>query len=243
MRFRTCLLLIFLVFSALPMRASAQVFDWQTTNIQALRGHDYKLGERQRSIITLEHANGWAYGDNYAWIDLIYPDGRDYTYYGEFSPRLSLGKITGHDLSYGIIKDILLSTTFEKLKGQGPQYLYGGAVDLNLPGFKFFKTNFYVHDSTERDGKTWQVTLAWNRPFQIGGTKFLIEGFSDIQGREGTSQANQSFVLRFLMDVGYALGGEENKLWAGVEYQYWHNKAGRDGVTESVPQAQIKWVF
>ena len=218
-------------------------FLWNTSNIQLLRGHDYELGERQRSITTFEHAHGHKYGDTYAWIDFIKPDGEDHTYYGEFSPRLSLSKITGKNFSHGIIKDVLISTTFEKAKDQGPQYLYGGAIDLTLPGFKFFKTNAYLHDSTELDGQTWQVTIAWNRPFKIGGTKFLAEGFADFQGNEGDRSPNQLIVPRFLLDIGDLAGYESGKLMAGIEYQYWHNKFGLDGVTESVPQAQIKWTF
>lgn len=216
---------------------------WHSSNVQLLRGHDYKVGEEQRTIVTLEHANGWKYGDNFGFIDLSYPDGEDSTYYLEVSPRLSLGKMTGLDFSYGLIKDVLISTTFEKGRGQGPQYLYGGAVDLNLPGFKFFSANAYVHDSTELDGQTWQVTLAWNRPFEIGGLKFLAEGFADFQGREDTSHSNQLISPRLLLDVGDLAGIGSDRVMAGVEYQYWHNKFGIDGVTESVPQVQLKWIF
>jgi len=50
-------------------------------------------------------------------------------------------------------------------------------------------------------------------------------------------------VPRLLFDVGETLNMGDNKLWVGVEYQYWHNKFGIEGKTESVHQAQIKWVF
>jgi len=225
-----------------PLRAE-DFFQWSTSNIQLLRGHSFEVGEKRRTIVTLEHAHGHKFGDTYAWVDIIKPDGVDDSYYGEFSPRLSLSKMTGYDFSYGLIKDVLISTTFEKAKGQGPQYLYGGAIDFNLPGFKFFKTNAYVHDSTELDGKTWQVTIAWNRPFKIGNTNFLLEGFSDLQGSEGGRRPNQLIVPRLLMDIGEIVGLKSGELMAGVEYQYWHNKFGIDGVNESVPQAQLKWSF
>ena len=38
-------------------------------------------------------------------------------------------------------------------------------------------------------------------------------------------------------------GGRKGQFYAGVEWQYWHNKFGIDGVTESVAQAQLKWLF
>jgi len=205
-----------------------------------LRGHDYELGKRQRSIVTVEHANAWKYGDNFAFVDFIFPDGKDSAYYIEISPRLSLSKMTGKDFSFGIVKDVLISTTFEKGRGQGPQYLYGGAVNLDIPSFRFLSINAYVHDSTQLDGQTWQSTVAWNSPIKIGNEKFVFEGFSDFQGREDTSHANQLIVPRFLWDAGNAGGFEANKFFIGMEYQYWHNKFGIRGKTESVPQLQLK---
>ena len=234
----------FFVFIFLPYSVMASDWlHWHSSNIQYLRGSSYKVGEKQRSIVTLEHANGWKYGDNFGFVDIVFPDGQDHSYYGEFSPRLSFSKMTGKSFSAGIVKDVLISTTFEKSKDQGLQYLLGGAIDLNLPGFKYFNMNAYVHDSTELDGQTWQVTLAWKRPFEIGRAKFVCEGFADFQGEEGTSNHNQLIVPRFLVDVGDLAGIRENRFMMGVEYQYWHNKFGIDGVTESVPQLQMKLVF
>ena len=48
---------------------------------------------------------------------------------------------------------------------------------------------------------------------------------------------------RLLLDVGDLVWNKQGQFFAGIEYQYWHNKFGIDGVTESTPQAQIKWVF
>jgi len=233
-----------IIFTSMPFGAQAEeFFQWSTSNMQLLRGHDFELGERQRTIVTLENAHVHKFGDTFSWIDFIKPDGQDYTYYGEISPRLSLSKITGQDFSYGIIEDILISTTFEKAKDQGPQYLYGGAIDFNFTGFKFFRTNAYVHDSTELDGQTWQVTVVWNRPFEVGGVGMLVEGFADFQGSEGSRAPNQLVVPRFLIDAGDLAGQTPGKLMVGIEYSYWHNKFGLDGVTESLPQAQLIWTF
>ncbi|MGE0753935.1 MAG: hypothetical protein AB7L92_02100 [Alphaproteobacteria bacterium] len=55
--------------------------------------------------------------------------------------------------------------------------------------------------------------------------------------------ANQLIVPRFLFDVGAWTDISERQLWAGMQWQYWHNKEGRKSVTESVPQLQAKWVF
>lgn len=116
-------------------------------------------------------------------------------------------------------------------------------MDLNLPGFKFFKSNFFVRDNPNLSGSTFQVTLGWNIPFTLNGTKILLEGFADIAGSEGTTVAHQLIVPRLLIDLGELSGIQENKLWLGMEWQYWHNKFGVDGVTESVPQLQIKYIL
>lgn len=214
-----------------------------TTNVQLLRGYDYELGDSERTIMSLEHANKWKYGDFHVFWDQTYQDSGKNGFYVEPTLRFSLSKISGEDLSYGLIKDVLLSTNFEKPKDHDVRSLGGVSVDLDLPGFKFFKTNLWLRDNPELDGSTEQFTVSWNRPFEINGAKFLIEGFADFAGSEGTTVAHQLIVPRFLFDAGDFAGFEENKLWLGIEYQYWHNKAGNDGVTESVPQLQAKWVF
>lgn len=230
----------FLCLCPLPAMAG-ELLQWSAHNVQLLRGYDYKLSaEEQQTIVTLEHASGWSFGDLFAFTDLTYPDGGDSDYYLEISPRLSLGKITGADLSFGPIKDVLISTTLEKGRELKPRYLYGGAVDLDLPGFRFFSANAYVRDDVALDGRTWQVTLAWQRPFTVGGVNFMAEGFSDFSGHEDTSHPNQLIVPRLLVDVGDLSGWKSDTLWAGIEYQYWHNKYGVNGVTESVSQMQVK---
>lgn len=117
--------------------------EWHKTNLQVLRGFDYELGSKQRTILTLEHANRWKYGDFFVFLDQTIPDQGAAFFYIEPTLRFSLSKITGRDLSYGIVKDVLLTTSFEKPKGQRVRFLGGMSIDLDLPGFKFFKTNFW----------------------------------------------------------------------------------------------------
>ncbi len=218
-------------------------FQWHSTNVQFLRGHDYALGDKQRSIMTLEHANSWKYGDFFVFLDQTWPDNGKSGYYVEPALRFSLSKMTGRDFSYGLLKDVLVATSIEKPKGQGVRYLSGVAFDLNIPGFKFFKTNWYLRDNPDLSGNTHQLTLVWNRPSSIGNVRLLVEGFADFAGSEGSTVAHELIVPRLLCDVGELAGLQQNKVWIGMEWQYWHNKFGVDGVTESVPQLQLKWVF
>jgi len=65
-----------------------------------------------RSIITLSHADGWALGRNFFFMDtLISEQGEpsQVNLYGEFYSYLSLSKMTGKTLSYGLFKDLNLA--------------------------------------------------------------------------------------------------------------------------------------
>ena len=231
-----------IVVSAAPLCA-APFIQWQSSNIQLLSGASYKAGDANRTIATIEHANAWTYGDFFLFTDLIASSDGSNTHYIEIAPRVSLSKLTGKPVSYGIIKDVLISTNFELPKGSDMRSLYGLAADLTLPGFKFFKTNLYVRDNPNLSGSTHQLTFVWNYPFSIGEVPFLIEGFADFAGEEGTAAANELIVPRFLMDLGSVIGNDIGTVFLGVEYSYWNNKFGIEGVKESNPQIQLKWVL
>jgi nucleoside-specific outer membrane channel protein Tsx len=237
------ILLCLIFFSSIAISEQGNFIQWHTTNAQLLRGFDYKLGDEQRTIITLEHANAWQFGDFFMFADQSWEDNGKSVYYLEPTLRVSLNKLTNKTLFNGTVKDVLLAAQIEKPKGQSPRKLAGLAIDLNLPKFKFFKSHFFIRDNPDLPGDTYQVTLAWNLPFQINETTFLIEGFTDIAGSEGSTVSHQLFVPRILMDVGAMFGIEHKKLWLGFEWQYWHNKFGVDGITESVPQFQMKYVL
>ncbi len=241
--FRFILSILFLI-PSLSAQAG-DVLQWHSTNIQALHGNHYELGPKKRSIFTLEHASGWSFGDLYAFCDLSLKDGdSDDDLYCEVTPRISLKKTTGIDVSYGILKDISLAFQTEQGEDGIGRYSYGLGVDLDLPYFKFFKINNFIRHNPDRENKTFRIYTAWNLPFEAAGAKFVFEGFADIFGEEGGNTApSQLTQPRFLLDVGDLVWKKDGQFYAGVEYQYWHNKFGVDGVTESTPQLQIKWVF
>lgn len=237
---------------------SAGAAEWSSTNVQYLYGTKHqsiffntdtgKLDSRDdtRSVVTLEHVNGWKYGDNFFFVDITNPDRSDKetktSYYGELSPRLSLGKISGKDLSLGIVKDVLITTTAEI--GDGfHNYLYGLAVDLDLPGTPVFQINYYIRNEIG-PGKDRgnQLTLVWLRPFDVGGLSFVFEGFLDYAYGMDHAEDNLLTAPRLLLDVG-KLWGSPGTLQAGVEYQVWRNKFGLDGIDEDVPQAMLKWIW
>lgn len=237
--------------------ASAGAAKWSSTNFQYLYGDSYaqigvddsgKLGSTDvsSSVITLEHVNGWKYGDNFFFVDITNSDRGDpnkpTSYYGEISPRLSFSELTGLDLSVGIIKDVLFTATAEI--GQGfHNNLYGVAVDLNIPHTPVAQINYYIRNEIGA-GKDLgsQVTLVWLTPFSLGNVDFAFEGFFDYAFGMDHAENNIITAPRLLVDVGKAWGAK-GTLQVGIEYQIWRNKYGLKDIDEDVPQAMLKWIF
>lgn len=229
-------------------QAHAGAAAWQSTNFQYLWGFNFKnVGDGSKdnnhSTVTVEHADGWKYGDNFFFFDINNPTDSDVEIYGEISPRLSLGKITGKDLSAPFVKDVLLAGTYEVLAGKFSShgYLYGIGLSLDIPKFNFADLNLYVRNSSF-EGTTYQITPVWQLPFTIGKADMVFEGFVDIAGSEGVSEFNIDAQPRLLLDAG-KLWGAPGNLYLGTEIIYWHNKFGIDGVNEFAPQVMVKWVL
>lgn len=252
----------FLALLSLSTISHAGSAEWSSTNIQYLYGDTYQsisfdpvknklVGtDDSRSVVTIEHVNGWKFGDNFLFVDITNPDRADSaastSLYGEFSPRLSLSKITGANLEMGIIKDVLITTTTEM--GDGfHNYLYGIAVDLAIPNVPVFQINYYKRNEVEADTDLGsQITLVWLYPFNIGAAAFSFEGFLDyaydLESDTNDAQDNIIAGPRLLLDVGKAFGAP-GTLQAGVEHQIWRNKFGLDGIDEDVTQLMMKWIW
>lgn len=254
-RILSLFLLSLISFCVPAFAGSAQ---WSSTNIQYLYGTTYssiffneetnKLDSKDisSSVITLEHVNGWKYGDNFYFVDITNGDRNDpdaaTSFYGELSPRFSLSSLSGKSLSYGIVKDVLITTTAEI--GQGfHNYLYGLAVDLNIPNTPVAQINYYIRNEIG-PGKDvgQQITLVWLTPFKIGSAAFTFEGFFDYAFAMDHAEDNIITAPRLLYDLGNAWGSP-GCLQVGVEYQIWRNKFGIKGIDEDVAQVMLKWIW
>jgi len=232
----------------MSMAAEVMAADWQSTNVQLLHGTSYEdlggaIDDKEKLIFTFEHANGWAYGDNFFFMDVSNPDETGTAYYSEFSPRISIGKMTGKDLSMGIVKDVTIALTQEM--GQGLRAtLYGIGLPLDVKGFAFSDVNFYIRQSThDTFGKSqtgYQITYDWLYPFSVGSSKWAFEGFIDYAfGEDGGANAKEDNIIagpRLLVEL-------TTGLQLGIEYQVWRNKFGIDGVDEDVAQVMLKWTM
>jgi len=225
---------------------------WSSTCIDVLYGTSYERGSADSagSILTLEHAGGWEYGDNFFFVDISDFDKNSIKLYGEFAPRLSFFKISeaisGEEVSWGPISDVLLVGQMDM--GDGFRAYMGGlGVSFAIPHVQVFTINFKYRDNPNLSGNTYQITPIWNIPFELGPVRMLFKGFVDISGKEGDQPAGILAQPQLLVDVGH-FWQQDNRLYVGTEYQYWTEKFvmtddGPDYANESAFQAMLKWVF
>lgn len=246
---------------------TAHAFDWSDTEIQLLHGNEYHDNGNDtdigKTIVTLQHASGYKYGRNFFFVDLLKSDAADNNHgevYAEYYHTLSLTRLAGADWSKRFVKDIGLTAAFNygaKNSEFGPNprvLLLGPTVDFNLPGFNFFNVDILAYrDSGTFSGfgggklcgetkTTYQVTPSWQLPFSIGPARFSFEGFADFIGSHGTCARQVLTQPQLRWDVGNHFG-KPGTVFLGVEYQYWKNKFGVEGLKDNVPQLLFAWKF
>lgn len=237
----------------------AQAAIWSSTSVSALYGTKNQavvwdpavaglVGQDQNmTIITLEHASGWKYGDNFFFFDIAEPFANHADIYGEWHPRLSFGKMTGSNTSFGFVKDVLIATEIN-VGTNWRAYFYGLGFDLDIPHFSFFSINFFLRNEYDNitgdmtDYSTFQISPSWNIPFTLGEARFEFGGFLDYAGSDGDREANLLTQPQLLLDVS-SLKGKPGNLYLGIEYQYWKNKYGIKDIDENYVQFMGKWVF
>jgi nucleoside-specific outer membrane channel protein Tsx len=217
---------------------------WHDESLSYLWGDNFRVNPPTQQTFTFEHASGWSWGDLFLFVDQINYQGRKdpgqggSTYYGEFQPRLSLGKLSGTDLSFGPIKDVLIASSVEFGEGDTESYLLGPGFDLDIPGFDYFQLNLYYRkpDGHRVPAGAWQITPAWSYTVPLGNSDLLIDGYIDwvVNNKDASSgrrnqadyHANLHFNPQIKYDLGKALGYGAKHLYVGVEYDYWSDKYG-----------------
>lgn len=240
----------FMIALGFALTAPARAENFATTNVQFLYGgsfHDTYYGYSTPSgdlfTITLEHFDTWNYGDNFFFVDGLFGNHTDFLGkgtgkhakgYGEWTPRLSLSKLTKRPLQFGPITDVYLAGQFELGEGYRA-YLEGLGFDLKAPGFNTLGLNLLRRDDNFND-PTYQVTVYWSKPIRIRSLRLSFEGYVDISGtdRDGTDITSQP---QLLLDISRRLHLPEGKCQLGIEWYYHGNRA----ISSSVPQALLKW--
>ena len=236
----------------------APAADWSTTELQFQYGkldNAFTDGSQDTAILTLQHASGWKYGDNFFFVDLS--DQRDdgnYDAYAEIYLNFSLGKITGKDLALGPVRDFgIIGGLNWAADANARVWLPGVRLAWNLPGFAFANTDFmaYLTDNTGGEGAapkeddSWMVDFNFaTRQLALWKSKWNLEGHVEyVAERDNEFGETKAWVLaqpQLRLDLRDLMGIGANTLFAGIEYQYWLNKLG-SSTDESAVQALLVW--
>lgn len=220
---------------------AATLSGYSTTNLQYLYGHfegptflDTQSGNKH--TVTAEHYRTWSYGDLYTFADYVYaPDGLRFTgdkndLYGEISPRVSLNKIGGFETSNGPVKEWYAAFQYNG-SDTYHAWLYGGGVDLNIPGFSVFGLNVY-RKIQNIGNDTYQLSANYYAPLS---ERWHFEGFADWTTCDFLSQNQLLFDLSSTFEI------KEGKLEIGTEWHYYHENSFHSD--NDVFQAMIKYTF
>lgn len=251
--------------------APALALDWTANEVQLLHSNRFREpGNPNRvakTTVTLQHASGYSLGRNFAFIDMLKSDNRERNlsgqpespteFYGEAYTTLSLSKLSGTGLGFGPFKDFGLTAGINaghknsQLRSRPLAYLAGVTLDFDVPR-GFFNIDVLAYkdhsclagiSSCPNYRGTQQITPSWSLPFSVGGIDAEFAGFADFIGSRGPGTARQVLAQPQLrVDIGKPMG-TPGKVYAGIEYQYWRNKFGTDGLNESHPQVLLLMKF
>ncbi len=237
---------------------SINEFHFQRGNIESL---SFLGGEKaDTTILTFQHASGWEYGSNFFFIDRIddnVNDGfNDKDWYGEWYSTLSLSKINGSKVGFGAIKDIGIIMGFNwAADADVTKYLPGVRFAWDVSGFDFLNIDLaaYIDDSdgiaeggVPAEDDSFIIDVNWAYPFNIGEQSFSIVGHIEYIDSRTNELGNKvdGWLLaqpQFRWDMGQMLIGEKDKMFLGLEFQYWRNKLGDAATDENT--AQFLFVF
>lgn len=233
------------------------LFQWQTNEIHFQYGSSFEEAfapsatKQDTYIFTLQHADGWKYGDNFVFVDFSDSQRTGFDLYTELYSNFSLGKITASNVSFGPISDVGFITGINYAKhAKVLKYLPGIRLSWDIPYFAFFNTDVtaYVDDSrgvanggAPRETDSFMVDINWALPFSLGEHDFSIEGHVEyIDGRlnefGGPVKSHILGQPQFRYDLGKALFNSPAHFYAGAEYQFWINKLGDNDTDEHVLQ-------
>lgn len=183
--------------------AAAAAADFQVASLSALYTKDAKTdpvlgtgtGNEHLSTYQFEYFGGFKYGDVYVDAEVFH--GTDVGGAGAgsfggssgvqqmlvFNPRLSLGKLSGRDLSFGPISDIALIARYERASyADFRSYNHGLSLDLKVPGFAYFESGLLRrHTNFYRGEWLWRSVLMSNA-LPVAGQKFHFNLLSLVNG-------------------------------------------------------------
>jgi hypothetical protein len=276
-----------LVGAALTPLANAA--DWSDTSLSVRYGTKFAEpydnnadGSRvdiKKTIFGLTHADGYKYGSNFFNVDFLLSDHNDpgdgiagnpgaQEVYAVYRHTLDLGKISGKNLSYGIMRGVGLTGGFD-LNSKNDSYaskkrmlVIGPTVMLDVPGFLNLSA-LWLDESNSPNGLPsryhYKNHAAVEADFGIGigSLPLAFKGYALYIGSKGTNEfggptaAETHIDVALTYDIGSVMSMGKNAFSIGLEYEYWKNKFGNPtttpgagpGATAKTPMVRAEYHF
>ncbi len=238
--------------------------DWSDTSVSARTGNQFREpfnpNAISKHIFALTHASGYQYGSNFLNIDFLQSDRKDpkslhqtsgaQETYVVYRHTFDLGKISGQELKYGVVRGLGLTAGFDWNSKSDVGYnsrkrmlVIGPTLMWDVPGF-FNTSLLLLAESNAPSGafppianvkgrfhyKTHpMLSVSWGIPLN---DKLSLEGYANLIANKGINEVGQqtgtetNIDMQLMWDLSSMLNSKPKSFRLGLEYQYWNNKFG-----------------
>ena len=159
--------------------------------------------------------------------------------------EFSAGKILGHYVGFGPIRDYGLTVGYEfgtkndAYAERARMIVIGPTIEFAIPN-GFLNLTAGVRTESNHNGivgddvhfnAAWHVESSWLVPFRVGPVPLIFRGFAGLTGPKGKDgfgvQTTTELITRvaLLADVGSFIG-HPRAAYAGIGYEYWYHMYG-----------------
>lgn len=178
------------IVAAIASTASAAEDTHHSANLQLLHTTDSRAdpvngtgtSDRRLTTFRFDYFGVHGLGDNYLFIDNylgkdVGVAGARNQQYVSFMPVASLSKLTGKEMTFGLISDISLGGRFDYASyGDFHANAFGPSFDLRVPGFDWMRLRLLWQES-KFDGRKLFTQLAWGSTYPIGSRRLHFDGY------------------------------------------------------------------
>lgn len=212
------------------------------SSLQLLYGKEQESSGIQLSTLTAEHVGSYGVFEQFGFADFMYNSTNDnFDIYLEWYPKLHLLPYSEEKKGWGPFSAILFGGGINVMVLNPDDFFValGGPVwQFSVPGFDLLQLETYLYQQLEYS-LSYQLTLSWELPLKISEVvRFRFRGFIDHIGPYDEMDNQLITQPQLLLDAGN-LWSSPGHIYTGLEWKYWHNFAGMEGVTESIPQLEI----
>jgi len=241
---------------------AAPAANWNDTSVGGRYSSDFyfpgSASKVAQKIVFVNSSGGFKYGSYMFNVDFLKSDMNNPEANGSSGAQevysvghveWSFGKMLGHPVSFGPVRDVGFTTGYElsskndAFGSRARMLTLGPTVEFAVPR-GFWNFTLGARTETNHNGishadihydTAWHAESAWMIPFNAGAVPLTFKGFAAItgpKGKDGFHVDTKTEVLTrmsLLVDVG-ALAGSPRTFYIGPGYEYWHNMFGTPSI-------------